>query len=76
MSNIDIFYTFHIELLLSFIFIEGDESQERNDLQENVFTPHSIDSVRLTNFLQQAGQVGSTSASWTGRSYYFSKLDR
>ncbi|CAB3993044.1 WD repeat-containing 60-like [Paramuricea clavata] len=36
---------------------EGDGSQERNDLQENVFTPHSIDSVRLTNFLQQAGQV-------------------
>ena len=40
-----------------FYFTEGDESQERNDLQENMFAPHSVDSVRLTNFLQQAGQV-------------------
>ena len=40
-----------------FYFTEGDESEERNELQENIFTPHSVDSVRLTNFLQQAGQV-------------------
>ena len=40
-----------------FYFTEGDENEERNELQENIFTPHSVDSVRLTHFLQQAGQV-------------------
>lgn len=36
---------------------EGDEKREDNDIQENVFLPHSVDSVRLANFLHQAGQV-------------------
>lgn len=36
---------------------DDTESRKENELPESVFTPHSVDSVRLTNFLQQAGQV-------------------
>ena len=38
-------------------YIDGDESANKDHSTEVSVLPHSVDSVRLSNFLQQAGQV-------------------
>lgn len=48
-------YYYLIEVLLS--FTEGEESVNNDTLPESAFSPRFVDSIKLINFLQKAGQV-------------------